>query len=403
MKVRTEHRKTIEKSKIVCLQVREKKVKVIESIHKFIEIIDAERLLKKLPEDIKTAKEVTEESQKGFTEFQPQLEEQTKYNDNLKKEVNEKGEKLSSLLSEVGGLKAKIEKYEEKECNLKDLKNKLDQLEVEKDSTDLRVKGLEPDIQSLKNETSSIQSNLEADEEEINRMEPEKQRLTLAEDELSERIKNLGELEVKKSELAGIVGGNNEINKKTSELKNDLDNINQRKEKTTADTDTINDEVEGISSEVDNLKNRAESLNQSVIPKDEVDKLQAELNKVSKERDDFTEKIAQIEKEIEEHMESKGAIIKEVEDSKAELESISNEYNSFKEEIDLYEKNPDQLERLKNKISDMRKTGEEYAKKAETEQEQIKHLNNALDILNTEMHGYKEALEQINSLLININ
>lgn len=399
MRIRAERRKTIEESKRICLQVREKKTRVIESLHKIIEIMESESLLKKLPEDIKNAKDTIEDSKRGFAELQPQLEEKTAYNNKLKEEVDVKGAKFDTLQSEVSRLKSKVGRQEEKTSAVEGLAKKIALLESERDGVDSRIGDLIPGIESLKNETSPMQVKLNADKEELQRLESEKQRLTADAEARSEKIKGLGDLKVKTNNLDNLNAENNETVEKISKLKADLGQNEQLKTKALSDKNDIDEQVEGIGKEVDNLKGRADSLNKTVIPKEEIDTLQTRLKTVTEERDGLRGKTAKIEEEIENHMKSKGDIIKEVENANSDLESFNDDFNKFKERVELYENDPNQLERLKNRMPELEKIKEEYIKRTENVQEELKHLNNAVDIINTELISYKEAMEEIANVL----
>lgn len=400
MKDNGRKRKTIEKSKLVCLQVRDKKTQVIESLAKISEIMEAEISLKSLPGDIRKAIDITRDSNNGFVELQPQLEGKTAYNNKLKEEVDKVEAKFITLKSEVDLLKSKVERQEEKISAVDDLTKKIAQLEAERDSADSRIRLLGPEMESFKNETSTMQSKLAVEEEELQRLKPEKDQLREYIETLSEKIKDLGDLEVKKKELNNLIVENNETVEEINKLKSDFDSHEQLKANVELETNNINEEVEGISKEISSFNERADSLNETVIPKEDVDNLQTQLNTMINERDGLKEKTAEIEKELEKHMKSKGGIIEEVNSAGTELETKISGYNSFKERVELYESDTGQLERLKKRIPELEKSGKEHTRRAETAQEELKHLNNAVDIMKTELMSYKEAMEEISNLLV---
>ncbi len=400
MKDNGRKRKTIEKSKLVCLQVRDKKTQVIESLAKISEIMEAEISLKSLPGDIRKAIDSTRDSNNGFVELQPQLEGKTAYNNKLKEEVDKVEAKFITLKSEVDLLKSKVERQEEKISAVDDLTKKIAQLEAERDSADSRIRLLGPEMESFKNETSTMQSKLAVEEEELQRLKPEKDQLREYIETLSEKIKDLGDLEVKKKELNNLIVENNETVEEINKLKSDFDSHEQLKANVELETNNINEEVEGISKEISSFNERADSLNETVIPKEDVDNLQTQLNTMINERDGLKEKTAEIEKELEKHMKSKGGIIEEVNSAGTELETKISGYNSFKERVELYESDTGQLERLKKRIPELEKSGKEHTRRAETAQEELKHLNNAVDIMKTELMSYKEAMEEISNLLV---
>lgn len=399
MRVQTKRHKTIEESKRFVLRVRDKKAQVMESLHKYNEIMEVEGLLKNLPWEIKNAKETAEDARKGFIEIQPQLEEKSVACNRLKEELDLKGKKLLSLKAETTEFKSKVQRQEQKIADIYGLQKKIAQLKDEKASIDSIIKGLTPEIRAFNSEIPSLQSKLATDMMVLSSLEAEKHRLDNETETLSVKLKNLGDFDAQQNDLAKVVAENNETSRRISQIESTLCQNNKLKAEITSDINNINEEVKKLSKTVADLRNKADSLSKTVIARDEVDKLQTQLNTITKDRDGLIESTARLGKDVEDQMEKKGEIIKQVESARAGLEAMNNECNSFMQKVDLYTKDPDQLDTLKNRITELEKIVAEYVKNNETAHEQLTRLNNAVSIINTELSGYREALGQIGRLL----
>jgi chromosome segregation ATPase len=158
-------------------------------------------------------------------------------------------------------------------------------------------------------------------------------------------------------------------------------------------------EIKGLDSDIDDLMSEGDSLSKVVIPGEEIDNLQKSLNNAENEKDDIKARIVQSQKTLEGHLREKGEVISAVEEARPELENIRNDFTAFRDKIELYEKHPEEIERLKDRKPELEKQAQGYLKRAGTEQEELKHLNVAVDIINTELNTYKQAMQQISNLL----
>jgi len=397
MKKKSRGHKTFEQNKQACRKIRERGAAVIDELHQINETLETERLLKKLPVDIEITTKVIREMKKGFTELRLQLETKADYKKKLEINLRKMEEERISRKAGVYQLNIRIGRNEANISEIEDLKDKIPQLEAERDRINSRIETLEPEIPALLDETATMQSKTKAGTEELQKREPEKQQLKQNIYALEGKIAGLGDLEEKKKYLASAVEKNDQLSEEVSRLSSEINQSGQSKSEIEAETVRLGGEIKDITGVVDDLRNKERSLNETVIPRNEIDGLQTQLNSV--ERDDLKAGIEQAQKEIDGHLKEKGGLISEVEAARPELVTMRNDFNVFREKIELYEKRPEQLERLKNRIPELEREAEGYSKSARTAQEELKHLYNAVDIMNTELRTYKQAMQQINSLL----
>lgn len=391
--------KTFEENKQACRKIRERGTAVIEELHQINETLETERLLKKLPVDIEITKKVIRETRRGFAELLSQLEAKTDYKKKLEKDLSKVEKERISRKSGVYQLEIKIGRNKAKISEIEDLESNMPQLEAERGRVNSRTKTLEQEIPVLLDETASMQSKVKAGTGELQKLEPENQRLKQSIYALEGRIAGYGDLEEKKEYLAVALGEKGQLSEKIRRLRIEINPGGQSKSEIEADAGKLEGEIKDIAGVLDDLKSKEESLSKAVIPKEEIDNLQTRLNSVERERDDLKARNEHAQKEIEGHLKEKGGLISEVEAARPELETMRNDFNGFRDKIELYEKRPEQLESLKNRMPELEREAEGHSRSAEKAREELKHLNNAVDIMNTELQTYKQAMQQIHSLL----
>lgn len=395
MTVETDERKTIEESKLFCLDVRNRRESAIEIIHEFTEVIDYENLLKSLPIKIETAKKVTVESNREVDKLELEVDSKALFNNQFKDNVDTKGTELSTLTSEVNSLKSSVETREENIVTINNLKNEIEQLEKDKVNVDSKMNELESELLALEQEISSMQDDFANNEEEEKDLYSKKTDLLLELKSLTKEVKDIESAGGQKVDLNKLIIENAKISKKNNKLKNILDHKNQAKSKLNAEVETLKAKTDEITTALNESNSKAETLEETVLPQEEIDKLQATCNEVSRERDRLNLSVNKLEDELE----SAEGVSEEIEKVNNELQTLQNEFNEFKAKVELFQNDPKQFENLKNSILELEKVEIEFREKATYAEKQLTNLSNQADIAAMKMKGYKEPLDNINNIL----
>lgn len=312
---------------------------------------ESEKAVENLKKEIsKLEKEISD--LKGDKEKEiPALKEKL---DNLNTEKDKIEKDLKNRDNLIGDLKREIEELK-KEANgeapeLKDLSNKIDELKNKTDGLDSKNDKLKKDLEDANNKISDLK----------NRLDNEKDKDDDLEKGVTDKSNEVSNLE---KELADAQDKTNNLNKKIKELEDKISNL-----------------PAGNTNEASDTQNELKKL------KDEKAKLDNDANAKDKIIEDLKKEIEELKKLIG----SKDPVPKDLEETANNLENKINDLNSkndnIKKDLDEVGNKLSGLEKAlndkKNTPSPSDKEKEDLKRKLEESDKKIKDLNNKVDELN---------------------
>lgn len=316
-------------------QRSEKEAEKIEDINEYLdEVLDFENQLKKLPNDLKKAKESASKSIIVFEDLNARLKARTNYNEKLKGENEKKEVRLNLLKAELKEIKPEIDRLEEKNRKLNDLKGKVVVLEPKNEEANLEIEVLEQDVVELKEEISIMQDYFTAAPVELDRLSKVLLELENDVEMLSGELINLDSVETKKDELVKLGVENVEIAEDIKRRKKELRCTTELNEKLFLDEQNKKDELMCLESNVEELRNRVKPLRSVVISNDDIDGLQADADSLMDEIKRVHVRSKIVELELGGRLVDKEIAVKEIDSLKAELESMGEKYLKARDIID---------------------------------------------------------------------
>lgn len=395
MAVTSEIRKTVAGSKRFCDDLRKKRDDAMEIIHRFTEVIDSENLLKLLPGEIASAQKAVDEGVSQIAVLEPQADSLTVRNDQLALKIDAREAELADLRSETGSLKAAVDARVQKSTAVDGLNAEISALEKSKTGINAKIKEHEVKIEELENELVPLQDDLGNNRQEVEKFRSDIEQLSDEIATLTEELKVVEGAGGKKRKLARLTEENERIAKKNSGLKDAIARDGQAKAKIKADTEARQNDIEGIDSELIQLDSTMVSLTHSVLPQDEIGRLQAEYDVLLNERAALGSKVDNLECEI------KGGdgVKDEIEEIRRELEAVGKEFKEFREKVGVYHEDPERFEQLKGRLQTMEETEAGYRAKASEAEGQLMRISRLADVSAVKMKAYREPVDEINDIL----
>ena len=282
--------------------------------------------------------------------------------------------------------------------SLRGLKVKLTTAEREKSDLDNRVDELKASITEQKDKNKSLTAELNASK---SLAEEQKQRATLVSNQLNAYKTNYAKAKKAKEELQA------KYTEETERLENALK----------AKVDewlSLQDQVKSFQATKDELINQVNDLNATITQKVvEIERNNETIARLTQEKGELAEDIAQKELALKSSQEEKNAIRKEVEEKQeliaqkeAEIEQINASLTKLQEESHQSQSSADEIRELENQIqvlqeqlSDSRREKDILKSQLEQKDNEIKEIGSALTEANERISEFQEQLAEANSII----
>lgn len=311
-----------------------------------------ENLKKEISELEKEISDLKGDKEKEIPALKEKLDNLNAEKDKIEKDLKNRDNLIEDLKREIEELKKETSG---ENPELKDLSNKVDELNNKADGLDSQNDKLKKDLEDANNKISDLKNKLEAEKgkdndlekgvtdksNEVSKLEKE---LTDAQDKVNDLNKKIKELENKISNLPE--GNTNDA----SNLQNELNRLKDEKTKLDNDANAKDKVIEDLKKKIEALKKLIG--NKDPVPKDLEDKannlgnktndLDSKNNKIKKDLDEVGNKLSGLEKALNDKKNTPSPSDKEKEDLKRKLEESDKKIKDLNNKVDeLNRKHPE--------------------------------------------------------------
>lgn len=343
------------------------------------------------------------EKENSISELNEKNEEQSKKIEELKKsiekkeeELNEKNqersEKIQQLEKEIVEIKDEKEKKEgELRKNIEEQTEKIKKLNENLNESESRKNKLISKITALSNKINSFEVNSKQKDNDLIKIEKEKEELRLnieelkkEKKELNSRIETLKKNNENANELSDKVEKLQNINNKIFKESKGLVKNNEELEKL---LDEKNNEIEIKKSEISDLKKGTEDYIQ----------LEKEADRLAKEKEGLEIKVEEWKNNWAEEVAKKGEFeskVKQLEEKIGRLEKTLEDYVSLEKDFQSIKEAKEKIEEEKRKLekdsSQLSQDKDQLHQKLEEKEDEVKKLNSVLEEKDKELNKQKQ-------------
>ncbi len=301
------------------------------------EVNKKQMLQNNLASEISKAKDILEEKKNFVEVYSPELEENKKKLDSLKKNQVKQQEAITKIENEIKEVEESIPENELKE--LDDLKESID-FQIRKYNSDIIQAN--SDINNIKNEISFKEQAIEAQNAQIERLTNDNKNFAIDKKLNLEQIEQIqGKIDELSEKVKEIDGKLKELQEERDKVQNEVLELQNQKSNLTANLERLQENIEALKGRRKDLEIDLDVIRNELV---EAGYQVASLQPVDISTEDLMKAIAKIEKKIEDLGNVNMMAIQEYDDVstrqqelKEKIDTLSNERKEIMERMQGYE------------------------------------------------------------------